>query len=75
MCVCVPVCVCVCVCVCPSQVRVLYGGTELFDNEVRQTFHSDMLLALISGACIAVLVYILTSFSGRSPQGLSLSLV
>ncbi|XP_046871584.1 protein dispatched homolog 3 [Hypomesus transpacificus] len=46
-----------------SQVRVLYGGTELFDNEVRQTFHSDMLLALISGACIAVLVYILTSFS------------
>uniref|UniRef100_A0A8C7GDI3 Dispatched RND transporter family member 3 n=1 Tax=Oncorhynchus kisutch TaxID=8019 RepID=A0A8C7GDI3_ONCKI len=31
-----------------SQVKVLYGGTELFDNEVRQTFHRDMLLALIS---------------------------
>ncbi|KAJ8380072.1 hypothetical protein SKAU_G00008500 [Synaphobranchus kaupii] len=46
-----------------SQVKVLYGGTELFDDEVRRTFHSDMLLALVSGGCIAVLVYILTSFS------------
>ncbi|XP_029112957.1 protein dispatched homolog 3 isoform X2 [Scleropages formosus] len=46
-----------------SQVKVLYGGTELFDDEVRRTFHNDMLLALISGGCIAVLVYILTSFS------------
>ncbi|KAL4623065.1 hypothetical protein GN956_G19313 [Arapaima gigas] len=46
-----------------SQVKVLYGGTELFDDEVRRTFRSDMLLALISGGCIAVLVYILTSFS------------
>lgn len=48
-----------------SQVKVLYGGTELFDDEVRRTFHNDMLLALVSGACIAALVYILTSFSGR----------
>ena len=47
-----------------SQVKVLYGGTELFDDEVRRTFHSDMLLAVFSGACISVLVYILTSFSG-----------
>ncbi|XP_061116560.1 protein dispatched homolog 3 isoform X2 [Conger conger] len=46
-----------------SQVKVLYGGTELFDDEVRRTFHSDMLLALISGGCITALVYILTSFS------------
>ncbi|XP_042564100.1 protein dispatched homolog 3 [Clupea harengus] len=46
-----------------SQVKVLYGGTELFDDEVRRTFHSDMLLAVFSGACISVLVYILTSFS------------
>nr|XP_046206611.1 protein dispatched homolog 3-like [Oncorhynchus gorbuscha] len=46
-----------------SQVKVLYGGTELFDNEVRQTFHRDMLLALISGGCITLLVYVLTSFS------------
>ncbi|KAJ8400930.1 hypothetical protein AAFF_G00388870 [Aldrovandia affinis] len=46
-----------------SQVKVLYGGTELFDDEVRRTFHSDMLLAIISGGCIAALVYILTSFS------------
>ncbi|XP_076846306.1 protein dispatched homolog 3 [Brachyhypopomus gauderio] len=46
-----------------SKVKVLFGGTELFDDEVRRTFHSDMLLALVSGACIAGLVYILTSFS------------
>ena len=53
------------VCFCrPSQVKVLYGGTELFDDEVRHTFHNDMMLAVISGACITVLVYVLTSFSG-----------
>ncbi|XP_051963996.1 protein dispatched homolog 3-like [Xyrauchen texanus] len=46
-----------------SKVKVLYGGTELFDDEVRKTFHSDMLLALFSGGCITVLVYVLTSFS------------
>ncbi|KAM7416565.1 hypothetical protein PAMA_018565 [Pampus argenteus] len=46
-----------------SQVKVLYGGTELFDNEVRHTFHNDMMLAVISGVCITVLVYVLTSFS------------
>lgn len=56
----------VCLCVCLSQVKVLYGGTELFDDEVRRTFHSDMLLALISGGCITALVYILTSFSGTA---------
>ncbi|KAK2902276.1 hypothetical protein Q8A73_012022 [Channa argus] len=46
-----------------SQVKVLYGGTELFDDEVRHTFHNDMMLAVISGACITLLVYVLTSFS------------
>ncbi|XP_071338651.1 protein dispatched homolog 3 isoform X2 [Trachinotus anak] len=45
------------------QVKVLYGGTELFDDEVRHTFHNDMMLAVISGVCITVLVYVLTSFS------------
>lgn len=49
---------------CLSQVKVLYGGTELFDDEVRHTFHNDMMLAVISGVCITVLVYVLTSFSG-----------
>lgn len=48
----------------PSHVKVLYGGTELFDDEVRRTFHNDMMLAVISGVCITVLVYVLTSFSG-----------
>lgn len=47
-----------------SQVKVLYGGTELFDDEVRHTFRNDMMLAVISGACITLLVYLLTSFSG-----------
>nr|DBA16555.1 TPA: hypothetical protein GDO54_003936 [Pyxicephalus adspersus] len=45
------------------HVQVLYGGTDLFDYEVRTTFNNDMLLAFISTGCIAVLVYILTSFS------------
>uniref|UniRef100_A0A8C5F559 Dispatched RND transporter family member 3 n=1 Tax=Gadus morhua TaxID=8049 RepID=A0A8C5F559_GADMO len=46
-----------------SEVKVLFGGTELFDDEVRTTFHNDMRLALISGVCIAALVFVLTSFS------------
>ncbi|PWA19700.1 hypothetical protein CCH79_00006861 [Gambusia affinis] len=46
-----------------SEVKVLYGGTELFDDEVRHTFYNDMMLAVISGVCITALVYILTSFS------------
>ncbi|NXD00137.1 DISP3 protein, partial [Certhia familiaris] len=45
------------------KVQVLYGGTDLFDYEVRRTFNNDMLLAFISSSCIAVLVYILTSCS------------
>ncbi|XP_053726240.1 protein dispatched homolog 3 isoform X1 [Synchiropus splendidus] len=45
------------------QVKVLYGGTELFDDEVRHTFHNDVMLAFISGVCIALLVFVLTSFS------------
>nr|XP_020637821.1 protein dispatched homolog 3 isoform X1 [Pogona vitticeps] len=46
-----------------SKVQVLYGGTDLFDYEVRKTFNNDMLLAFISSSCIAVLVYILASCS------------
>lgn len=49
----------------PSKVQVLYGGTDLFDYEVRRTFNNDMLLAFISSSCIAALVYILTSCSGK----------
>lgn len=48
-----------------SKVQVLYGGTDLFDYEVRRTFSNDMLLAFISSSCIAALVYVLTSCSGR----------
>lgn len=50
----------------PSKVQVLYGGTDLFDYEVRRTFNNDMLLAFISSSCIAALVYILTSCSGMA---------
>uniref|UniRef100_A0A8C9P1L8 Dispatched RND transporter family member 3 n=1 Tax=Spermophilus dauricus TaxID=99837 RepID=A0A8C9P1L8_SPEDA len=46
-----------------SKVQVLYGGTDLFDYEVRRTFNNDMLLAFISSSCIAALVYVLTSCS------------
>ncbi|XP_058160400.1 protein dispatched homolog 3 isoform X2 [Dasypus novemcinctus] len=46
-----------------SKVQVLYGGTDLFDYEVRRTFNNDMLLAFVSSSCIAALVYILTSCS------------
>ena len=52
----------------PSKVQVLYGGTDLFDYEVRRTFNNDMLLAFISSSCIAALVYILTSCSGMVLQ-------
>ncbi|XP_025033533.1 protein dispatched homolog 3 [Python bivittatus] len=46
-----------------SKVQVLYGGTDLFDYEVRKTFKNDMLLAFISSTSIAVLVYLLASCS------------
>lgn len=56
-------------CPSPSKVQVLYGGTDLFDYEVRRTFNNDMLLAFISSSCIAALVYVLTSCSGRRLPG------
>ncbi|XP_054857889.1 protein dispatched homolog 3 [Eublepharis macularius] len=46
-----------------SKVQVLYGGTDLFDYEVRKTFNNDMMLAFISSSCIAILVYVLASCS------------
>uniref|UniRef100_A0A3Q2FR85 Dispatched RND transporter family member 3 n=1 Tax=Cyprinodon variegatus TaxID=28743 RepID=A0A3Q2FR85_CYPVA len=54
-----------------TEVKVLYGGTELFDDEVRHTFYNDMMLAVISGACITALVYFLTSFSFLTFFGLA----
>ncbi|XP_032817859.2 protein dispatched homolog 3 [Petromyzon marinus] len=46
-----------------SKVRVLYGGYDLFDQEVRDTFWGDMRLAAASGACVALLVCALTQGS------------
>ncbi|XP_070561577.1 protein dispatched homolog 3-like [Ptychodera flava] len=46
-----------------ESIMVLYGGTELFDWEVQQTFYHDISMGAISGALIFLLVFILTSFS------------
>lgn len=51
--------------ICVSKVKILYGGTELCDDEVRQTFHIDMKQAVISGASVAALVHVFTSVSGK----------
>jgi len=46
-----------------SQVRVLYGGNDVFDYEVRRAFWHDICLAIISVVTIVVLMLILTSCS------------
>ncbi|KAL8601691.1 hypothetical protein ACOMHN_033867 [Nucella lapillus] len=46
-----------------DKVHVLYGGNELFDYEVESTFWSDVKMAIIAASCIAVLMFIMTSFS------------
>ncbi|XP_064642370.1 protein dispatched homolog 3-like [Lineus longissimus] len=46
-----------------DKVIVLYGGNEIFDYEVEHSFWSDMRLSFISVSFIALIVFILTSFS------------
>uniref|UniRef100_UPI00358F485C protein dispatched homolog 3-like n=1 Tax=Myxine glutinosa TaxID=7769 RepID=UPI00358F485C len=46
-----------------NSVRVLYGGPDLFDNEVRETFRGDVRLAIVSATFIALLVFLLTHAS------------
>ena len=46
-----------------SQVRVLYGGNDVFDYEVSSAFWHDVSLAIISVVTIVVLMLVLTSFS------------
>ncbi|XP_033641919.1 protein dispatched homolog 3-like isoform X2 [Asterias rubens] len=46
-----------------DKVRVLYGGTQLFDYEVSQTISHDLSLAIPTGVAIFLLLFILTSFS------------
>ncbi|KAJ8319852.1 hypothetical protein KUTeg_001439 [Tegillarca granosa] len=44
-----------------DKVQVLFGGNEIFDYEVDNTFWNDLRLAIISAASIAVFMMILTS--------------
>ncbi|XP_033097772.1 protein dispatched homolog 3-like isoform X2 [Anneissia japonica] len=46
-----------------SKVKVLYGGTEIFDYEVQSTLHHDLRLSIITLVLIVVVLLILTSFS------------
>jgi len=46
-----------------SDIEVLYGGTEIFDHEVEEAIHHDQLLAIVSLALVAPLVFILSGFS------------
>ena len=46
-----------------SKVKVLYGGNEVFDYQVESVFWGDVQLAVFSLVAVAVLMYILTSFS------------
>nr|XP_006814154.1 PREDICTED: patched domain-containing protein 2-like [Saccoglossus kowalevskii] len=46
-----------------DSISVLYGGNELFDWEVQETFYHDLSMGAISGGLILVLVIILSSFS------------
>ena len=54
---------CCCVELFVSKVRILYGGSDIFDYEVRSAFWHDIHLAIISVVTIVVLMLILTSFS------------
>jgi len=50
-------------CGCSRDVRILYGGNEVFDYQVTQTFWNDLQLAIFAVAAIVILMLILTSFS------------
>ncbi|XP_038061425.1 protein dispatched homolog 3-like [Patiria miniata] len=46
-----------------DKVRVLYGGTQLFDYEVKEAIAHDLRLCIPTGITIFVLLFVLTSFS------------
>ena len=46
-----------------SEVTVLYGSSEIYDYEIKHTFHHDVMLAVVSFGLIILLLFILTSFS------------
>ncbi|XP_022085461.1 protein dispatched homolog 3-like [Acanthaster planci] len=46
-----------------DKVRVLYGGTQLFDYQVAETISHDLRLCIPTGITIFILLFVLTSFS------------
>lgn len=46
-----------------SKVKVLYGGTDIYDYEVHEVYWNDLRLSIFSVAFIVIFVFILTSFS------------
>nr|XP_054769044.1 protein dispatched homolog 3-like [Lytechinus pictus] len=46
-----------------DKVDVLYGGTEIFDQEVSMTIYHDVLLSIPTFIAIFVLLFVFTSFS------------
>ncbi|XP_030843063.1 protein dispatched homolog 3-like isoform X2 [Strongylocentrotus purpuratus] len=46
-----------------DKVDVLYGGTEIFDQEVSMTIYHDILLSIPTFVAIFVLLFVFTSFS------------
>ena len=45
------------------ELKVLYGGTEIFDYEVSQSIEHDAYLAIDSAWLVLVLMFVLTGFS------------
>ena len=46
-----------------SEIEVLYGGTEIFDYEVEEAIAHDEVLAGVSLALVAPLIFVLSGFS------------
>lgn len=43
--------------------RVLYGGTDIYDYEVQEVYWNDLRLSIFSVVFIVIFVFVLTSFS------------
>lgn len=46
-----------------DKVQVLYGGTNIFDYEVKSALKNDLSLAVYTGIVVTILLLVLTSFS------------
>ena len=52
-----------CVCFVDSKVRVLYGGNQIFDDEVDKTLWADIRLSIFTMAFVGAFVLLFTRFS------------